>query len=115
MEKVRNGILVLEQPINGGLVIHSLGNRLGRRFSIGFEEHFWIILCIDDGRVEPDRNDNPKIVCFGFGDVTGSNRIQDTVSDCRLNGTHQDVGVFLRVHGDFANHDRGGADLYVAI
>ena len=48
MKKVWGGVLILEQPVDGWLVVHGLGDRFGGRFAIRLEQQLRIVLHVDD-------------------------------------------------------------------
>ena len=84
MEEVRRGLLVLEEPIDRRFVVHGFGNRLGGCFPICFEQQFWIVVHVDNRWVEPDGNDDPKVIGFVLRNVPCSNSIEYTMGNGRL-------------------------------
>ena len=115
VEEVLDVRLILQKPIDRWLAVHRFGDRFGGRFSVGLEKHLRIVFSRDDRRIEPDRDDDPQVIGFGFGDVSLANRIEHTVSDGGLNSPHEDIGVLFVVDGDFADHHRYGANLHIAV
>ena len=75
MKEVRDRILIGQQEIDGGFMVHGLGDRLGCRFAIGSEQNLRIVFGVHNGWVQPYRNDDTEIVGFRFRDVASANRV----------------------------------------
>ena len=73
--------LVGQQPVHRRLVPHRLADRLRRGFAVGAEQDLRIVLRLDDRRVEPDRDDDPRVVGLLLGDVAGPHRVEHAVGD----------------------------------
>ncbi len=115
MEAVLNRVLILQKPIDVRLVVHGFGNRLGRRFAIGAEQDFGIILFVDDRWVEPNGDDDSDIVDDSLRDISFAHRVQNSVRDRSLDRTHKDIGVLLAVDRNLADHHGDGTDLHIAV
>ena len=63
MKVVLDVVLVLQQPVDGGFVVHRLANRFGGGFAISLEEDVVIkIGRVYHARVEPDGDVDPEVV-----------------------------------------------------
>src|SRR5262249_3559535 len=104
VEAVHDLVLVRQQPVDAGFVVHRLVDRFGGRFAVGPKQDVEVNLFRQDGGVEPDGDDDTEVVRLRLGNVAGSDRIQNAVGDGGLDGAHQNVRVLGAFDGDFADH-----------
>jgi len=72
VKAVRHFVLILEEPIDIGFVVHRFVDRLGGRGAMRFEQDLEIDFLRHDAGIKPDRHDDAQVVGLGLRDISGA-------------------------------------------
>jgi hypothetical protein len=118
VEVVRGLVLVFQQPVDAGFVVHGLADHLQRGLAVDAEQLGVVHLPFrhaEDARVEPHAVNDAQVVRLRLRDDAGPHRIQHPVGNPRLHRAHEDAGVPGVLHRHFGHHERGRPHLHVAV